>query len=1082
MSKQNAFIGGIRSLSPSKEIPSARLAQEQAQTVTVNFEGDRIGLLDLSQPHASVWAKIIDYLQKNNRPVYVEIDPDTNIIIKLYIPEAARVWKIKPQGEEVVYVTFYTSEARHYLRRNHPDFQKMLDALQAAMDANSTLLVTSTHHDFEIIDVRPLPLSFGTEKPPGPPAPPVPDPPVTWDRAVELFNMMKAQSCVPCSATDPCIPFKYPYNGCWIRAHLMCYLMIAEGETPEKIWIAGNLLALSSNVPECHVDWGWHVAPTLMVQQTSGPDIKMVIDPSLCDQPVTPDVWKSLQGDPSATLTPSSWDQYWPNGGTATQAQADIDMGQFRLLLDELCIDYGPSPYECPIVKNSFFIVDRSTISKDEIDAMLHIGSPAVIEAAFFVVVDGFTPQELGITSSTLVGIPNIKPTLNFSPAVLQMTIEVMPTIGLEDPVHLLRRQRITWKYKISFTDTSGFVSELQDVSLSASISTVSASANIYLITQPNPYEIDGQIAWLSTDLRVFQIKAGEIRFNKTMGTDASDFITSVINNLNGNTAGETFENISDNQQTSWLELSESAGGIRVYDFAVAKVRYRALSVPAQDVRVFFRLFPASSTSLVYDQATTYRRATLGGAVKPLLGIIGGEVSTIPCFAATRINSSTLSMDQQTDPANVQQIPFNGSGNEVVRYFGCWLDINQTQPQFPLNPSPTDGPYPAADRKTIQELIRNQHQCLVAEIAFDPAPIPDGAFPSTSDKLAQRNLAIVESANPGDIASHRIPHTFEFKPTRTKLGDDELPDELMLDWGNTPVGSLATLYLPGIDTNNVLKLAVEMYRAHTLVRIDAHTLQCETGGITYIPIPQGEGANYVGMMSVDLPETVKKGQIFTIVVRQVTSAVRRNVTLTHERVAGVSTPRERRILGSFQITIPVRMKEEILVREERLLSNLRWIQRAIPENNRWFSVFNRYVKQVGSRVDALGGDSNKVVASPTDNWKERARRCTALGLATAVLLAMLVVVLGSLTGALLITVGTPVIALLLIVGYYWMKECKPDECRLLRTILVSVGSGAVILVFLLLLGMSTPQIVAVLAASLVTTGISALVCRVRRCF
>lgn len=1086
MSKQNAFLGNINNLSPLTEGQASATLQKQSQILTVNFEGDRIGLLDLSYPRASVWARMIDRLQKNNRPVYVEIDPDTSVITKLYIPEAARVWKINPHGEELVYVAFYTSSARHYLRRNHPDYQKMLDALQAALDTASTVLVTSTHDDFEIIDVRSLPSPFGIDTPPAPPAPPVPDPPVTWDRAVELFNKMNAQSCIPCTSTSPCITFRYPPNGCWIRAHLMCYLMIAEGETPEKIWIASagcNLLALSSNVPECHVDWCWHVAPTLMVIQPSGPDLKMVIDPSLCDKPVTPEEWRLLQTDTSATLTPSAWDQYWPNGGTATQVQANNDMEDFRDLLDELCSDYGPSPYVCPIVKKSFFIVDRSTISKDEIDAMLSIGSPAVIEAAFFVVVDGFTPSELGITSGTLVGIPNIKPNLTVNPAVTGMTLEVMPNIGLEDSVHLIRRQRITWKYKISFTGTSGFVNEFQELNLAASISTVSANAKIYLIKQPNPYEIDGVIAWLSTDLRVFQIKAGESRFNKTMGADASDFITSIVSNLNNGTAGgQTFENISVDQQTSRLELSKTVGGIQVYNFAVAKVRYRALSVSAQDVRVFFRLFPASSTSLEFNQATTYRRATLGGATKPLLGIIGGEVVTIPCFAAARIDSSTTSMTQQTDPANVKTIPPNPGGNEVVRYFGCWLDINQTQPQFPVNPVPADGPYPAASRKTIQELVRNQHQCLVAEIAFDLAPIPAAATPTISDKLAQRNLAIVESANPGDIASHRIPHTFEIKPTRSKPGPDELHDELMIDWGNTPAGSLATLYLPGIDANDILKLAVDMYRSHTLIRIDAHTLQCQAGGYTYIPIPQGAAANYAGMMSVDLPETVKKGQVFTIIVHQVTSVVRAIPTLKNVSVSATSSASERHILGSFQITIPVSVKVEMLEREERLLSNLRWIEKAIPFNNRWFPVFGRYVQQIASRVDALGGHSGNVMASPSGEWQKIYLQCRVLCFVAALLIALLVISIGMLTSNLMAIAIVTIAILLATVVRSWIKNCQAGICRLLRALVAGAGIGAIVLVLFITLGISTPQLViTILASAGVVVGAS-IACLVKRCF
>src|SRR6185503_1088967 len=435
------------------------------------------------------------------------------------------------------------------------------------------------------------------------PPPIPPDPPVSPQRAIDLFNMMKADTCTPCMSSSPCIPFKYPYDGCWIRAHLMCYKMIAEGETPEKIWIGfGGLEAASSNVPQCKVNWGWHVAPTLMVTQSGGPDIKMVIDPSLCDGPVTPEAWRDLQR-PTATLTPSAWTGYaYLASGTATQAQADADMEDYRNYLDDLCADYGPSPYSCPIVKKCFFIVDRSTISKDEVDAMLVISNPADIEAAFYVVVEGFAPSALGITNATLVGIPNIQPTFNSVPGIAGMSMSVMATIKLEDPVHLIRPQRVTWKYKISFTSSAGFINELEEINLSASISTVSGTGKIYLIKQPNPYEIDGQVSWLSTDLRVFQINAGQSKFNKVMGNNPSNFITEVIQNLNtGNTAGQTFENnISTDQQTSRLELSQSVNGVDVYNFAVAKVRYRSVAVSATNVRVFFRLFPASSTSLEY--------------------------------------------------------------------------------------------------------------------------------------------------------------------------------------------------------------------------------------------------------------------------------------------------------------------------------------------------------------------------------------------------------------------------------------------------------------------------------------------------
>src|SRR6185503_9166182 len=612
---------------------------------------------------------------------------------------------------------------------------------------------------------------------------------------------------------------------------------------------------------------------------------------------------------------------------------------------------------------------------------------------------------------------------------------------------------------------------------------TVSSTGKIYLIRQPNPYEIDGEISWLSTDLRDFLVNTGQSKFNKVMGNDPSNFITEVIQNLNtGNTAGQTFENnISTDQQTSRLELSQSVNGVDIYNFAVAKVRYRAVAASATNVRVFFRLFPASSTSLEYNQTTTYRRDTSGGVVKPLLGIISGEAVTIPCFAAPRINSASVSMTAQTDPANVQTIPPNAGGNEVVRYFGCWLDINQTQHQFPFTPSPTDGPW-GAGRKSVQEHVRNEHQCLVAEIAFDPTPIPVSAYPSTSDKLAQRNLAIVQSANPGDFASHRIPHTFEIKPTRINRGtEDELPDELMIDWGNTPVGCLATLYISGINTNEIMELAARNYRTHGLVRLDDQTLQCETGGITYIPVPGGEGSNFPAMLTIDLPAGVKKGQVFTVVVHQVTNAVRREI-LTHAIEPGASLISHRRIHGSFQITIPVTAKENMLAHEEILLSNLRWIHRAIPETNRWFSVFTRYVKQITNRVNALGGNADKVAASPSDDWKARYRRCVSLRILVAVVLVVLVIASGSLGGSLLTTI-IPIISILFGSAlYYWLKHCKPGVCSLLKAFLLGFGAGAIGLLLLLLIGVTSAQLVGVLIGSTVIAILLAVICWVRGCF
>jgi len=73
----------------------------------------------------------------------------------------------------------------------------------------------------------------------------------------------------------------------------------------------------------------------------------------------------------------------------------------------------------------------------------------------------------------------------------------------------------------------------------------------------------------------------------------------------------------------------------------------------------------------------------------------------------------------------------------------------------------------------------------------------------------------------------------------------------------------------------------------------------------------------------------------------------------------------KQVLGSFQIGIPVSVKELMLENEERLLAILRWILLSVPAGDRWYPVFSRYVGQIAGRVKGLGGDPGQIKPSPT---------------------------------------------------------------------------------------------------------------------
>lgn len=699
-------------------------------------------------------------------------------------------------------------------------------------------------------------------------------------------------------------------------------------------------------------------------------------------------------------------------GGRLTNTS---DFAAFRLAFITACKDlYSANLNHLLAVKTAFhavgigpdlgirFIVERSTLGEDEINARRAAGS-AVVSDAFRVVVDGFTAAEIGI-AGTGATVDVLSPTDG-------LTINATGNTS-DNGGYGPEEQRFTFHYDLDFgpnNDAFDFPDPSRLLPLNVAIPSLSlsASAQLELIKQPNPFILHGDPPYLSVDLRVFVVRAGEEKFGVTMGSTASDaprFIQEVMIALTegqGVADGQSFANLSTDQQASSLYLQPTdSSGNQVFNFALAKVHYIG-TIGAANVRVFFRLLSTQSTNAAYDipsandypMTGNYRfwsDGMLGGQKIPLAGIQGNDYVTIPCFALPRVDTSNTSMTNQTDSrtdgsgevfGNVQTIDANSDGSEVDTFFGCWLDTNQP---LKLNGDPNnvlpinlaaniDGPFSAADAPlSIQEaIIRNGHQCLIAEIAFDPVEIPVGKDPSNWDKLAQRNIAW------SDIGSAQALSTFEIRPTpATAIQSGQLPDELMIDWGNTPSGSLATIYLPAVSAADVLAMADKMYTTHRLEQTDSHTLQCRTGGITYVPIPTGADINYAGLLSVDLPPTVQNGQVFNIVVRQVTNAFGMRPPeppriMEDPNVTAAVALKDiawRRVLGAFQFTIPVRTKEVLLAPEERLLSVFRWIEQAIPANNRWAPVFGKYVGQIASRVDALGGDSSKIAPSPNGEW------------------------------------------------------------------------------------------------------------------
>jgi hypothetical protein len=755
--------------------------------------------------------------------------------------------------------------------------------------------------------------------------------------------------------------------------------------------------------------------PRLALDETSGE--MMIVYYDTVDDPgrLKTDVWMQSSTDGGATwstatkITTQQTDEATANNDNGNQYGDYIGLTGYAGQYFACWTDRRDGTFEeiwgqaIPLVPRTIeFEIDRDHYGKDQVDAARTQPGGASFEPAFRLVVDGYTARELGVTGA---GSTGVAPAVSLSPGTgLSASCT---SIDSSDPSFSPDElQRIRFTYTLSFPDDSAFafVGQQEAVTVSASFLGQSPAGQIILTQNPNPFILQGsETWWLSSDIHVLQVAEGDTRFGVPMGTDPEQFITQVTAALEagqGTAGGESFDSNTTEQNEVLTVAPLALRGLQllpVYNFAFARVHYQGLSDPAQDVRVFFRLFAANSTATDFHTDTTYRRDPAAYPVPaaqwyeqtiPEAGVIAGEYVTIPCFAASRESATqagspnTLPSLQQ-DSDNVKTIAATGGPVHDV-FYGAFLDINQATEVYPAGgtvpPGNTDGPWPPGSGVTLESVsqgfIRNEHQCLVAEIAYDPDPVTTGIEPYNTDKLAQRNLSWSTVANPGGSLSRQALETFEVRPTPATVRPSQRPDELVIDWHDVPAEEIAELYVPAVDVAQVLAKADRLYPNHRLSDGGPGTIRCVTGGITYVPLPPGagDGANFAGLLSISLPAGIRSGELFTVLVSQLTNASGAvsppppPPASPRARVAAPDAEREnlaqwRRMIGAFQVNIPVSTKEQMLQTEELRYSIFAWITNAIPRSSRWYKVMRRYIALLGPRLTELGGNPSEIKPS-----------------------------------------------------------------------------------------------------------------------
>ncbi|HMJ93963.1 MAG TPA: hypothetical protein VK472_07675 [Allosphingosinicella sp.] len=542
-------------------------------------------------------------------------------------------------------------------------------------------------------------------------------------------------------------------------------------------------------------------------------------------------------------------------------------------------------------------ILERSTFSEDEVNA-----NPQ-FPGAILLTVDGLKPTQFPGTGipglGPIAGMPSWVPAITVPGGAI--VIEPM-SVSSDDPMMPDRLQRFTFTYRVRFAgDAFGFMGNDSAVPVSASLSSdavpapLTDSAWLQLVKSANPFMLDledgNDTTWLSSDVKVFHVITGTnllgvpLPLNADRG-QALTFLTTLASNI----TPAQFTDLPSAQAASTLSPVPMTTGMsprRVYNFALARVRLSGAGADAPQVRVFFRMFTSQTTA-----ALTYQ---LDGGSMPVEGYLkSAGVNPVPLPGTQNGGTQWVSFPFFASPRGSPDT-FNTDTVEAgigFRIFGALLDNNLTDDYL------TETPVSGGALKPLTELLLGEHQCLVAQIEFSGAPIPSGATPWTSDKLSQRNIAMSTVANPGLDASRVAMHTFEIEATPHPVGESLPPDELLLDWpASAPEGTVLRFHIPSWNARDVVELADLFYPRHEIEAVDDHTIEMPAGGMRYVPIPMSQHRQ-TGVIEVEFPLGVRKGERFDVSVRQVTNRIR-NARIPPPKVEKISLQEAERILASL---------------------------------------------------------------------------------------------------------------------------------------------------------------------------------------
>jgi hypothetical protein len=361
-----------------------------------------------------------------------------------------------------------------------------------------------------------------------------------------------------------------------------------------------------------------------------------------------------------------------------------------------------------PLRPNFYFWTNKNVFGLDEVNTASMQGS--TFPKSFYVVFDGIP--------ASVVGNPTIQLSGGFfdTNAKFQQGTPIVSGNRVLFPFDVL-------SIPLGAFPSAGFTILTLEASATVGGTFYTAETIFELVAGADPYftNVDpaaDNVFYLSQDLRVFQATPGSAPFASFPAGAPYAYAANLIAALNGNAAFTdgssdpfgTLHAANDLQEDT--SVNPGTASSPNYYFAIAKVRLRPGGATSPTVRVFFRLFATQTNDTDFAPESTYLSSNdMSGF--PNVPLRGSDNTTFPMFATSN-GSAEFGPNQQPLP-----VPSTG---ESWTYFGCYLNFDISPP------------------------LPGTHHCLIAQIAYDGAPIINSngitLSPENSDKLAQRNLQI----------------------------------------------------------------------------------------------------------------------------------------------------------------------------------------------------------------------------------------------------------------------------------------------------------------------------------------------------